>query len=241
MRRPRRERISVNQLVRQDVRALHEVAQFAHIAGPVIAAERGQGTRGQLLDRLVRGIEFVEEMACEQLDVFPTFAQRWNLQREYVQPVEQIQPELAFGDRRFSVAIGRRDDAHIGMQFLIAAYAHEGACFEHAQQLHLQLYRHFDDFIEKQRATGGAFEIAFVLPVGTGKASLLVAEDLAFDQLRRDRAALDRQKRMALPPRMRMNILRNQFLAGAAFAQQQYAGLGRCDTRDMFAQRLHHR
>ena len=75
------------------------------------------------------------------------------------------------------------------------ADAHEGAGLEHAQQLDLQLERHLGDLVEEQRAAVGALEEALVLAVGAGEAALLVAEDLALDQVRRDRAAVDGEER----------------------------------------------
>jgi hypothetical protein len=93
------------------------------------------------------------------------------------------------------IAVGRRDQAHVGLLDLGRADPHEGAGLEHAQQLHLQVERHLGDLVEEQRAAVGALEEAQVLPVGAGEAALLVAEDLAFDQVRRDRAAVDREER----------------------------------------------
>ena len=69
------------------------------------------------------------------------------------------------------------------------------AGLQHAQQLDLQLQRHLGDLVEEQRAAVRALEEALVLAVGAGEAALLVAEQLALDQVRRDRAAVDRQER----------------------------------------------
>ena len=83
------------------------------------------------------------------------------------------------------------------------ADAHEGAGLEHAQQLDLQLERHLGDLVEEQRAAVGALEVALVLPVGAGEAAPLVAEQLALDQVRRDRAAVDGEERAASRRRLR--------------------------------------
>ena len=88
---------------------------------------------------------------------------------------------LATACRR--IAVGGGDDAHVGLLRLGRADAHEGAGLEHAQQLDLQLERHLGDLVEEQRAAVGALEEALVLAVGAGEAALLVAEELAFDQV----------------------------------------------------------
>ena len=68
------------------------------------------------------------------------------------------------------------------------------ARLEHAQQAHLQVERHLGDLVEEQRAAVRALEEAVVLARRAGEAALLVAEQLALDQVRRDRAAVDREE-----------------------------------------------
>ncbi|MCY1291392.1 hypothetical protein D9M70_405780 [compost metagenome] len=126
------------------------------------------------------------------------------------------------------------------MAFAVGAHAHESAGLQHAQQLDLQLGRHLGDFVEEQGAAVGAFEVALVLAVGPGKAAALVAEHLALDQRGRDRAAIDREERLAAPRRQLVHGLRGQLLAGAAFADQQHRGLGGRHARELVIDRLHH-
>src|SRR3546814_7332914 len=49
--------------------------------------------------------------------------------------------------------------------------------------------------VKEQGAAVGGLEQAGLVGVGAGEAALLVAEELAFHQLRRDRAAVDRHER----------------------------------------------
>jgi hypothetical protein len=78
-------------------------------------------------------------------------------------------------------------------------HAQEAAGLEHAQQLDLQLERHLGDLVEEQRAAVRALEEARMVAVGTGEAALLVAEDLAFHEVGRDGAAVDREEWVAAP------------------------------------------
>src|SRR5207253_9294424 len=94
-------------------------------------------------------------------------------------------------------------------------HAHEGAGLEHPQQLHLQLLRDLGDLVEEQRPAMAALEIALVLAVRAGERPLLVAEELALDQLWRHRAAVERQERRALAPAHLVDGLRGELLAGA--------------------------
>src|SRR5207249_378285 len=71
--------------------------------------------------------------------------------------------------------------------------------------------------------------------------ALLVAEQLALDQVGRDRAAVDREERKLLAPRQLVDRACRDLLAGAALAAQQHGGGGRRDARQLVVQRLHRR
>jgi len=89
-------------------------------------------------------------------------------------------------------------DAHVGLErrWSEPTRSEGRRVSTHAQQLDLQVQRHLGDFVQEQRAARGAFEEALVLAVGAGEAALLVAEDLALDQVRRDRAAVHAEERL---------------------------------------------
>src|SRR5262249_60184766 len=76
----------------------------------------------------------VDEILEEEWDVFSPLAQRRDVDREPVQPVEQIAPKGAGIDGRLQVAIGRRDDAHVGANGLGSTDALEFTLLEDSQQ-----------------------------------------------------------------------------------------------------------
>ena len=86
--------------------------------------------------------------------------------------------------------MGRGDDPQIGPDRRAAADRHELARLQHAQQAGLRLERHVADLVEEQRAALGLLEAADLARVGAGEGALLVAEQLALDQLARDRRQL---------------------------------------------------
>ena len=77
----------------------------------------------------------------------------------------------------------RRDDAHVDRERLGAADALERALLEHAQQLGLRLGRHVADLVEEDRAAVRGLEAADAARVGAGERALLVAEELALEEL----------------------------------------------------------
>ena len=81
---------------------------------------------------------------------------------------------------------------------LAAAEARDLALLQHAQQLGLQLERHVGDLVEQQRAAlGDCSNLPARLLGGAGEGAALVAEQLALEQLARDRRAVERDERPA--------------------------------------------
>ncbi|MNL22668.1 hypothetical protein D3C87_1440240 [compost metagenome] len=122
--------------------------------------------------------------------------------------------------------MGRRNDAHVDALGLVAAHALEGALLQHAQQLDLHRQRHVADFIEEQGAAVGQFESTGAAGDRPGEGALLMTEQLAFQQLGRDRPAVDRHERRFTALGMVMQVARNHFLAGAGLTEDQHAGIG---------------
>ena len=79
------------------------------------------------------------------------------MDRQDVQPVEQVgaeAPGLDLGER---IAIGGADDAHVDPLQLAAADAPEAAGLHEAQELRLQAEVHLGDLVEEERAAVGEF------------------------------------------------------------------------------------
>ena len=67
----------------------------------------------------------LQEMARQQRDVFRPFTQRRQTQADHVQAVEQVLAEQAVLDARFQVLVCGRNDAHVGLERVVAAHAIE--------------------------------------------------------------------------------------------------------------------
>jgi uncharacterized protein YoaH (UPF0181 family) len=79
----------------------------------------------------------------------------------------------------------------------VAADAVELAVRQHAQQPRLQVERHVADLVEEQRAAVGLLEAAAARGLRAGEGAALVAEELAFEQVLRDRRGVDGDERTA--------------------------------------------
>jgi len=113
---------------------------------------------------------------------FAPVAQRRHLHRKDVEAVEQIGPKGPLRDRGVQVAVGGRDDAHVGPDRAIAPHPLELALLQHAQQRHLGLRRELPHLVQEQGPAGGQLEAALAACHGPGEGAPLVAEQLGRDQ-----------------------------------------------------------
>src|SRR5262249_6790199 len=98
---------------------------------------------------------------------------------------------------------------------------------EHAKQLGLQLERQLADLVEEDRAAVCQLEASSLRDVRAGEGASFAAEQLALDQRRRQRAAVDHDKPPVTPRAAVMDGSGDEFLAGAGFAKQQNADVSR--------------
>ena len=132
--------------------------------------------------------------------------------------------------RRISSSSSRLVAAMIRTSTGIGSVAPTGmrlALLEHAQQLHLQRRRHLADLVEEEAPAARRGEEALLVPDGAGEGSLHVPEQLALEQVLRQRAAVDRQERPVGPAGQVVDVPGDDLLAGAALALDQHRRVGR--------------
>ena len=83
--------------------------------------------------------------------------------------------------------------------FFGARRAHRAdfVALQEAQQRQLEIRLDVADFVQENRAAVGRFEHAHAVAVGAGEGAAHGAEQLAFEQRGRDRAAIHRHERLA--------------------------------------------
>ncbi len=149
-------------------------------------------------------------------------AQRRNGDRKDVEAVEQVLAEPAALDQFDQVLVGRRDQADVDLDRTAGADRVDLAVLQRAQQLHLRVQRQLADLVEEQRAAVRLDELAGVLFGRAGEGALLVAEQDRFDQVLRQRAAIDGDERLAAAIGAALDGARHQFLADARLAFDQH-------------------
>ena len=221
----------------QDHRALDHVAQLAHVAGPVVPLQPLHVPAGDALDRLVHGgAELLHRRPDQQRDVLAALAQRRHADREDGEAVEEVPAEAPRLDLGPEVAVGGGDDPDVGVQRPRAADALELALLEDAQQLGLQLQRQLADLVEEDRRAVRHLEAARLAGHRPGVRPLLAAEQLALDQGRGQRRAVDLDHRPGAARAELVDPLRDQLLAdpGLAFDEHRRPG-----GRDLLDQAQH--
>src|SRR5688572_6291794 len=203
---------------RQDHHPFDRVAQFAHVAGPVETLqhlERRAVHRARRRSIALR--QHVHEVLRQQRDVLATFPQWRHMQRQHVQPIEQIFAETIRRNFLLEFLVGGRQHANVDAMLLRATNAGDLSVLQHAQHLGLSREAHVADFIEEERSLVGLLELSGAIAHGPGERTLHVTKQLAFDQLRRNRGAIDLDERLAGARRESMDCPRDEFLPGAVF------------------------
>ena len=169
---------------RDDDRALHRVAQLAHVARPRVAHDQVARRVVEPDHRLALAMREVDGEALGQRElVVAALAQRRQVQVEHVQPVVQVLAQRARALRLLEVAVRRRDHAHVDVDLLAAADAAEIPLLERAQELGLQERRHLPDLVEEDGPAVGQLERAQPGCDRAREGPLLVAEQLGFQQV----------------------------------------------------------
>src|SRR3569623_1605599 len=220
---------------KHDDQAFLEIGEFAHIARPVIVAQRNDGLRGQAHRAALFVFEAGDEFVDQQRDVFLALTQRRHLDGKHDEAVVESLAEVAFGNLLFESAMGGGDDAHVGMDRLVTAHPLEHPFLQHPQQFDLHVQAPVADFIEKQAAAFGELEAALTGGDRAGVGAFLMAEQFAFQQFGRYGAAVDRHEGFVTSVRMVVKITGHHFLTSTGLAEYQHRGLGVRHLLDQFA------
>ena len=172
--------------------------QLPDIAGPGKFAKLLERVGVGLPARSLIAIGKADRKEIDQLgNVFATFAQRRNVQLDHVQAIIQIFAKAAGRHFGFQIAVRGGDHLHVDVHRMSRTDRSDFLLLQHAQQLGLQVERHFADFVQKDDPLLGGPKHTQRASVGAGEGPLLVTEQLALGQRGRERRAVDRNERFA--------------------------------------------
>ena len=139
--------------------------------------------------------ELLREVLHERRNVIGPLAQRRIENRKDVEAIVEIAAELLVGDHLREIAVGCRDEPDVDADGAGAAQPLELLLLQHTQELRLQLERDVADFVEEQRAAVRQLEPADLLRDGARERAFLVSEELALEQPRWNRGAVELDER----------------------------------------------
>ena len=138
---------------------------------------------------------------------------------DHVDAIKQILAEMAFGHLVFQIAMRRRDDARVKRMLGVRADRTHHSLLQDAQQFGLHLGRHLTDLVEEQRPPAGLHEEAPTSRLGVGECTAHVTKQLALEQVRRHRRAVDGHERPASA--LLVQRTRHELLSGPRLTSNQ--------------------
>src|SRR5271163_552238 len=163
----------------------------------------------------------VQQPLRERQNILAAFAQRRHAQGDDVEAVVEILAKMVRGNFGLEVAIRRRDYSRVDVDRALAADPLEVLILQEAQKLGLEGGRQVGNFVEENGAAVSRLEPARLVLDRAGERAAHVAEQLALEQLLRQRGAIDDDEWLALPAAPSMDLPRDDVLAGAAFSREQ--------------------
>ncbi len=204
------------------------VAQLADVARPRVRAQRRQRGRRRALDLVPRrrvrllAVESLRKVGHQRRQVCDPLAQRRHPDRHDRQALVKVGAEAAVGAERTEIAVGGGQDPEVDDVRRVLADAADHPVLQHPEQLHLERQRRVVDLVEKHGPTLGRRQLSLVGAHRTGERALRVTEHLGFDQLVRDRGAVDRDEPARAPRRPFVQQAGRDLLARAGLARQQH-------------------
>ena len=162
---------------------LDQILQLAHISRPGMFFKGSKRIGCHLLDRysVSQAMNF-EEVVAEQGKIALSLPERRQLNRDHMNPVEEILAKLPRPDHLFERLVGGANQSEIDLAHGAPAEPLHLMVFKHTKQLGLQWGRQSGNLIEKQRAAIGQLNLPRPRFGGSRKRSALAAEKLRFDQ-----------------------------------------------------------
>src|SRR5215470_118074 len=115
-------------------------------------------------------------MPSEQWDIVASCAQRRQLNGNNAQPVIEVLSKASFGDFLLKILIGSGNDAHVDIDFFVAANGPDLAFLQDAVELNLHGQAHISNLIHKQSSAMRCLEETLTVFGSTGEGAFHISE-----------------------------------------------------------------
>ena len=166
---------------------LDDILELSHVPRPVVLREQIERVWRQLEARLLILVAvLVQEVLYEQRNVVLPVAQRRQADRDHVQAVEQVFPELAVLHHLPQIEIRRGNDARINLDGVHGAEPRVLAVLDDVQKARLRVERHVADLVEEDGAPVRHVEQPLLRSDCSGEGISHVTEQRRLEELGRD-------------------------------------------------------
>ena len=202
--------------------AFHQVGQFADVPRPRVCEEGLLRRRADPAARQAVVLTRASEIVLGQLQhVAAPIAQRRQTQGHRRHPMVEIGPETLLLHRRRQILVRGAEDPDVHRLRSRAAEAPHLPLLQRREELRLHRERERADLVEEQHAAVRSLKESRLALTRIGERAALHAEQLGFDEVLRDRGAVDLDPRPLAPPAGAMDGAREEPLAHAGLALDQ--------------------
>lgn len=152
-------------------------------------------------------------MLHEQGDVLLAFAQRWQMQVDEVDAIEEVFAEGLVVDHLTKVGIGGAHHTHVSPFGHAVTQHFVGLVLEHTQEFHLACQFQLTNLIQEDGASLCQCETPCAVALGIGEGTLFVSEHLALKEGCGNAAEVHLHERFISPSAQFVDGLGNEFLA----------------------------
>src|SRR6266851_2403416 len=169
----------------------------------------------------VLACEALQEHFGQENSVVLPFAQRRKIDRQDIEPEQEVPTKMAASYKVSEVRVARRYDPYVGVAHHRAAHGTIFEILEETQQRDLRLRGQHFDLVQEQGSSFCFRDQASPGIASVGERSPSMAEQLALDQAIGQRAAVDGDE-WKIPARAQVvDGARDQLLAGPGFALEE--------------------
>src|SRR5580698_11209911 len=221
----------------EHARPLDRVLQFTYVARPIVRAEflkrgrrHGDGPATPMQEKVNKG-----------WDILMPLAQWRQRNGHHVQPVVQVLAETPLADGLLQVSRRCSDKPEIHPDRNVATQPLNRSLLNRSQQLCLKGRREFANLIEEKSSLMRFLEAPYPAVHCVRKGSLLMSEQLGFQQRFRYGGTIDLDQRAAGSRTVVVDCIDHEFFSGSGFTANQNGRLAGRDLADAFVDILHQR
>ena len=168
----------------------------------------------------------VQIVPGQRQEILSPLSKRRQDQADDVQAVEEVLSKAACPQILFEPTIRGGDDANVRVPFLRFPHALVGAVVQESQQPGLGLQREIADLVEEEQAPLRLLNLPFRIADGARERPLLVPEQRAVHELRRERRTAHGDERSASTRALLPEPPSHDVLASATFATEEHGNVG---------------